>query len=149
MILKGIIEEIISQSRIKVRIPLLHRALTAVEHVQLQDIPEAQICTLPSTVPNLQCGDVVIVAFENNDLSRPIIIGHLFTDNPSSSAFSSTFESLTVRNSTRLSTDTAIGNVTAVELQRLQGVKENLQQTIDLLWNKIDNLQTIVENLQK
>ena len=122
MILKGIIEDIISQSRVKVRIPLLHRLTSSVEYVQTEDIPEAQICTLPGTVPNLQCGDVVIVAFENNDLSRPIILGYLFTEAISSSAFSSTFESLNVRNTTYLSKDTTIGEVTPAELNCLKGV---------------------------
>ena len=147
MILKGIIESIIDTYTVKVRIPLLHRIPSSAQYVELNDLPEASICTLPNTYLNLQIGNVVLVAFENDDKNKPVVIGHLFTNTPNSTSCSPQFSSLTVENDTVLSANTTIGEVSSFELAQLQGVDGNIQKQLDSITDTLENFKKIDESV--
>ena len=46
----------------------------------VNELSDAIICTLPRSSYIPEVGDVVIVAFEDNDLGKPIILGCLFKE---------------------------------------------------------------------
>ena len=141
MIYRGIVEEIINPFTVKVRVPLIHRIKSSTQHVINSELPDASICTLARSHPNLCIGDVVIVGFENNDLSKPIILGHLYKESFDKSAESIELNDLTVISETHLSRNTSIGDVSSFELAQLTGIKDNLQKQIDLLASKIEKLE--------
>lgn len=141
MLFKGTVEQIIDTFTFRVRIPYLHKISSSLSYTLTEDLPIAHICTLPNTKPNLKIGDVVVVGFENNDLSRPMILGHLFSENSSSSTCSPILNSLEVLHDTKLSDNTYIGSVTPQNISCLIGVKENLQEQIKQLKNEISFLR--------
>ena len=133
MITKGIVEDIIDEYFVRVRMPVYNGVTTAPSYVATEDLPQATICTLPSCKPNLQVGDVVFVGFEDNDFNKPIILGHLYGDFVKEFGADITLNSLTVQVNTQLSEDTSIGNVTPDNIKALQGAHDNLQAQIDIL----------------
>lgn len=149
MLFKGTVEKIIDSYTVKVRIPFLHKVSSALNYTLPEDLPEAHISTLPNTRPNIKVGDVVIIGFENNDLSRPMILGYLFTDNPYETTCSPIFNSLEVQYDTSLSANTSIGDVTSENIKCLLGVKENLQQQINQLKNEISFLKLDLDTIKK
>jgi hypothetical protein len=148
MLFKGIIEKILDDYTVKVRIPFLHKISSALNYTLTEDLPNSQICTLPNTRPNIRVGDVVIVGFENNDLSRPLILGHLFSDNESTTACSPVFNSMEVRYDTILGSNTSIGDITPQQLQCLLGVKENIQQQLNIIKTDLSLMQEEINRLK-
>lgn len=147
MICRGIIEEIIDRYQVRVRIPIMHQIENTAQFIINKDLPAASICTSPSTYLNLSVGDVVIVGFENQDLGRPIILGYLYTGEFSTTAASQSFNSIQVLNDAKLPASTIIGSVSSEELQRLAGLKDNLQGQIDLLNIRISDLENKVKQI--
>ncbi|MBO5712097.1 MAG: hypothetical protein J6R47_04595 [Acholeplasmatales bacterium] len=149
MIYRAIIEDIIDRYTAKVRIPLLHRAVVSSQYTELDSLPEARICTLPNTHPNIQKGDVVIVALENNDPTKPIIIGYLYKEILSSTSISSIFNSLEVKLETILSENTTIGEVTPDNIKQLIGCKENINQQFKQIRNRLDLIEKELSNKEQ
>ena len=148
MLFKGTVEKIIDNYTLKVRIPFLHKINSALNHTLTEDLPIAQICTLPNTRPNIRVGDIVIVGFENNDLSRPMILGHLFSDNESLTACSPVFNSMEVKYDTILGSNTHIGDITPQQLQCLLGIKENIQAQLNIIKTDLSLMQEEINRLK-
>ena len=142
MIYKGIVEEIIDPFSIKVRIPLLHRLKSSPQGINDTSLPIASICTLSKCHPNLCKGDIVIIGFDNDDLSKPIILGHLYKESFDSNSESIELTDLKVTSNTQLSSNTSIGDITSEELKQLIGVRDNLQKQLDLLLVRIEKLES-------
>lgn len=132
MITKAIIQEVIDNYSARVRIPIINKADTDSDATPDSELYVAYISTLPNCKYQLQKGDIVFVAFEDNDVSKPIIIGYLSNENTKSFA-SLEVDSLQVNNHTTLSENTNIGNVTKKEIGSLSGVSNNIQKQFDLL----------------
>ena len=132
MITKGIIEEIVAKYRAKVRLPIYEGMPQSSDvYVRSNDLSTATICTLPSCEPNFQKGDVVFVAFEDNDLGKTIILGMLYCESSKKSTSSLGLNSLVVDVDTHLSEATTIGDVASDDIQNLKGTKGNIQKQID------------------
>lgn len=80
MVQKGIIEEVITKYRVKVRVPKYDKVQTALGGTPTEDLADAIVKTLPGLEPIYMVGDVVIVDYENNELARPVVIGLLYRD---------------------------------------------------------------------
>lgn len=82
MITKAIIEQIESDGyHAKVRIPIFHKIEDVPGSTPFKELPTALISYAPGIKPNFSVGDVVYVAFENDQYSEPVIIGALLNDN--------------------------------------------------------------------
>lgn len=78
-----------------------------------QFVMEAHVCGIPGIKSHIKVGDTVYVGFEDNDMGKPIILGHLLThyiEGARSNYPSTTLESLDVKNSLKIPTNTVIGD---------------------------------------
>ena len=110
---------------------------------------QASICSDPGVKPNLKKGDLVIVAFEDNDYGKPMVIGRLF-NNSSKALASGDFKNLIVTDDTKLSTSTTIGEVTYDNLKGLKGYTGTLTTDLADLKKKVDsNNPSSIDGLKK
>lgn len=79
MITKAIVEECIKDSNLfRVRIPIFDGVSGGSTSTPNHLLPLATLCTLPNANNIVNVGDVVYVGFEDNDIGRPVILGHLY-----------------------------------------------------------------------
>ena len=83
MIQKAIIEHIIDNYTVKVRIPKYDKMYT--DGLKFDELSTGIICTVPGTNVNYSVNDVVLVGFENDEIGKPVILGLLYTDKESDS----------------------------------------------------------------
>lgn len=146
MITKGIIEELISPYEVKVRIPTLDRSRTSSLATSTENLNTATVCSLPNCYINLQVGDVVFVAFEDNTYHEAVILGHLSREGATMPYADITFGKLISNEMAKLPENTTIGNVTAIELKHLEGIKDNLQKQINNIIDRLDLIDSILES---
>lgn len=140
MITKGIVEDILDEYMVKVRMPFIDSIKDAKQSTPTSLLNDAIICSLPNSNPNLNINDIVIIGFENNDLSKPIILGHLYRETASESYIDLITRQFTVNSICKLPYQTTIGEVTPDQIKTLTGIKTNIQEQIDALEQKIINL---------
>lgn len=150
MITKAIVEELINPYQVRVRVPRLDGVLESPVHTAKEDLTIATICTLPNCYLNVQVGDIVFVAYEDNTERKLVILGHLSREaSQSTTASDVLFNRLEVRDEFRCTDKCTIGeDITYTELKTLSGVKDNLQKQIDLLEQKIEQLFTLIDNIK-
>lgn len=79
MIYKAIIDSLLDGGyRAKIRIPYLDKPHTVAASKSNFNLYIANICTMPGCYPTYMPGDVVYVNFEQDDMSKPFIIGALY-----------------------------------------------------------------------
>lgn len=80
---KGIIEKLIDNYSVKVRVPKYHKIATDVNGIKTENLADSIICSQPGMQVTYSVGDVVLVDFENNELSKPVVLGLLYKANGS------------------------------------------------------------------
>ena len=148
MVTKGIVEQILDNYLIKVRLPVYDRTTFASVSVPNQNLNDATICTLPNTRLNLRKGDIVFVTFEDNDFAKPVILGCLCSEYLSNSLAETTLNSLRVQVDTHLSADTYIGDVLPSDIVCISGAAGNFQGQLNLLSAEIESLNKRVYDLE-
>lgn len=88
MIQKGIIAQVVDKYTYKVRIPKYDKISSATASTKTEDLAESIVCTIPGVDIAYALNDVVLVSFENDELSKPIILGLLYRDYNSTSDIS-------------------------------------------------------------
>ena len=141
MITKAIIESVDDPYYVKVRIPALDSGSDYMDSTSYSDLSEAIICTLPNANYLPAVGDIVLVAFEDNDLGKPIIIGCLFKESGNISEIDLTLNNLTVNSTSQLGTNTYIGNISYEQLKYLDGLRQNIQATFQNIEDRLDKLE--------
>lgn len=147
MITKGIIEEVISPYKYRVRLPIYDQIKSSSTATPTNLLPIASLCGLPNTSYNFYVGDIVYVADENNERDNLVILGSFIKDNDSKHGADLSAEFINIGTSAQLPEDTTIGNVKSGELAGLIGLHDNIQQQIDYLQDKIDSLQVALNNI--
>lgn len=132
MLQKAIIEKKLDKYSMKVRIPVYNKVKSDPTATPTNELYTATIQTLPGCSPNYQEGDVVIVDFENDDLSFPIIIGLLYREHMPQGSTDITADSLVVNVNTNLSENTLIGEVTPDSLKKLNDKYSNNVKAISI-----------------
>ena len=132
MIVRGFVEAIVDDTHVKVRVPKVNKMEGAVGATPTAELAIGVVCTPPGYSPRLRRGDVVIIGYENDDESSPVVLGLLFTLNNDTTA-NVKVDSLKVKVDTNLSENTTIGNVSKENIQFLQGLRDNAQSQLDLL----------------
>lgn len=83
---KGIIEKIENKYTVKVRIPRYDKIATDPAGVKTENLADGILCTLPGTSIAYVVGDIVLVDFENDELSKPVVLGLLYRESSSDSS---------------------------------------------------------------
>lgn len=135
MLQKAIIEKKLDKYSMKVRIPVYNKVKSDPTATPTNELYTATIQTLPGCSPNYQKGDVVIVDFENDDLSFPIIIGLLYREHMPQGSTDITADSLVVNVNTNLSENTLIGEVTPESLKKLNDKYSNNVKAISIQYS--------------
>ena len=135
---KGIIEEVVSPYKAKVRLPVYHGIRTDNYSVQTKDLPEASLCAMPNCDYALNVGDIVYCSVEDNDFTKPVIMGFLYKQDKAQTSVDMNVNSLGVVTNTNLPEDTAIGKVNPDSIQSLLGIGGNIQRTISNINNTIN-----------
>lgn len=146
MIVRGFVEAIVDDTHVKVRVPKVNKMEGAVGATPTAELAIGVVCTPPGYSPRLRRGDVVIIGYENDDESSPVVLGLLFTLNNDTTA-NVKVDSLKVKVDTDLSENTTIGNVSKENIQFLQGLRDNAQSQLDLLSHTASMHQDAIDQL--
>lgn len=130
MVTKGIVVELIEDKAI-VRLPIFDGIEGTQNATGKNNLSKATVCTLPNATNVLSVDDIVYVAFEDDDISKPVIIGHLKKEGLTKTTPSLKLGELSTSSTTNLSEYTSIGNITPTEIKMLKGVQKNIQLQID------------------
>ena len=133
MITRGIVEKLLDRYTIKVRMPLLNRMKQNSSSILSDDLNEAVVSVPPNFDPNINVGDVVFVAFEDNNFGKPVVIGYLYRSNMTPTYGDIILNSINVKIAANLSADTTIGDVSSTNISYVKGVTSNIQGQLDLL----------------
>lgn len=150
MVTKAIIHRIVSDTEVIVKVPAFDLVEEEEGEEDVNSLPRARITATPGCRPKFKVNDTVYVCIEDNDLSKPIIMGTLITGQPEATRSTSdaTFESLKVNVNTALPEDTSIGIVTKDDIRRLYGVRENVQKQFnDNMAQKKDMLKFMTDTI--
>lgn len=138
MVTKAIIEDIDDIYSVKVRIPMYDSTPEFTDSTKTDDLSSAIICTLPQTSYVPAVGDIVLVAFEDNDKGKPVIIGCLFKE-------SGNLSGVDIKaNNLKVSGNFTIGNISYDQLKYLEGLEQNIQNTLDNLEDRISKLEETI-----
>ena len=138
MVLRGIVQQLTNNGAI-VRIPTINHSEFANDSTPIRQLYTATISCDPGIFPRLRINDAVWVAFENDDISKPVIIGVLFIPNKKGTVSDATLDSLIINVDCKLPKDTTIGKVSSDSLSYIENLKSNAQKQLDNLSIEIDN----------
>lgn len=118
MIVKAIIESYPDEnSRVRIRIPKFHKLKNVATSTPTDELPFASTCSLPGIKPVYIPNDIVFVDFENDDTSKPVIVGKLNYKNDEVNSISNiTAGTLKVQSNTMLSDETQVGTINYSDL---------------------------------
>lgn len=143
MITKGIIEEILSPYSARVRLPIFDSIKDAQNSVSTGNLRVASICSLPNCTNLLGIGDIVFVGFEDDDLGKPVILGNLVKEQPSTANPSINSYALNIDNSVNLPGTVSINNTDNIDLTQLIGLKCNVQAALNQITANISDMPTV------
>lgn len=93
---------------------------------------EATLCYQPEHLNSYNVGDIVFVSFEDNDKSKPIILGKLYLGNgETESRTNDIVQDLRVTHNAKLPKNTTIGDISGDEIERLFRDVANNRYKID------------------
>lgn len=145
MIRRAIVEKVLTNYLVKVRIPEVDRSLTSSLNVSTDNLGEMTVCTPPGYKPYIKVGDIVIVSYDEFNPDQSVILGYLFREQPVNTLSDADLNSLAVLSEATLPLETSIGNVKSNELQCLVGLNENVQKQINDLSTRIKNIEEILK----
>ena len=134
MITKAIIKEKVG-NKFKVRIPLFESAGNLNEIIFT-----ATVCYEPGNLEAYNLGDIVFVAFENNEIKKPVIIGKLYLGEEENPRAEFLAAKLNISTSAVLPANTSIGNITPEELYTAIKNNDSFEYRIEQLEKKINDL---------
>lgn len=143
MITRGYITEKLSvdSSKVMVRLPIFETANNNEANIHNPFEVEASIMMTPGNFLGYNVGDTVIVGFEDNDYSKPIILGKLFISVEENSTVKEVIDQVSVKSTAVLPENTSIGKVSPKDIAALSGINTsgNLAQQLKYILDKIDN----------
>ena len=145
MIMQAIVEKINTDGTCYINIPNYSKSSSLNKNAITNTGYIARFCTLANCAPDVHIGDRVYVGFLNNNSGEPIILGHMYFQNPddsakTTSAYNAMFSDLEVNSTTTLPASTTIGNISSTEIKYLEGLRANIQKQLDILSEKINSI---------
>lgn len=153
--IRAIIETKIDKNHYRVRIPSLNKVDNVAGATPSDELNIATVASPPGITPSYRPGDAVFVDYEEMDSSRPVIIGRLVVNQDEDTiASDGSFSSLSVDVNTVLPKETAIGDVKSENIELLEGLEVNVQESFDKnnsnhveFTNKLNELQDYINDL--
>jgi hypothetical protein len=133
MLTKAYISEVISPYSVKIRMPLYNKISGVNGATPKNELPMACVCTLPNYAVSPVVGDIVIVGFEEDDISKPVILGFLSRYKESESSVNISCEDFKATGDINLSSQTSIGDVKSDNIKCLLNLKSNIKDTFEEL----------------
>ena len=146
MITKAIVEKVIDNYNIRIRVPSLDRTYQSSVYTNNEDLNVAIVCTLPGCDPNIKVGDVVFVSLEDTEEDRAVILGYLYRTKKTETLCDMLLSKLNVADVAVLPEDTTIGNVSSFELQQLSGIRGNVQLQLTQLQEQVARLTQLISS---
>lgn len=137
MITKAYIQEVLTPYSVRVRIPLYHKIENVNGSTRQELLPIAYISAPPNVKIDPKVGDVVIVTFEEENLSKPIVIGYLYSNKDTTSTINIECENLTSTGETILGKNTLIGDIKYENIACLKNMTENISDSIRIMQSDI------------
>lgn len=107
MITKAIVEELLDGGKqARVRIPFYDKVQGAADATATQDLSIASTSIIPGCYPVYNVNDIVFVAFEDDSISKPVIIGLLYANDNINSTCDINAQSLIATVNSQLPEDT-------------------------------------------
>lgn len=131
----------VDSSKVTVRLPIFETANNNEANVHNPFEVEASIMMTPGNFLGYNVGDVVIIGFEDNDYSKPIILGKLFISVEEKNTVKEVMDQLSVGSTAELPENTSIGNVSSKDIEALSGMgaSGNLSKQLKYILDKIGN----------
>lgn len=145
MLNKGILE-IDNNNVMHVRVLELHGAKGQAGRTPTIDLPTVLIATQGQVDELYTDGDTVIIEYEKEDTSKPVVIGSFGTKKKLGRYKVASIESF---EKAALPKQTTIGNVTSKEIAMLTGVNANVQIQISKLKETIEEQANEIKGLRK
>lgn len=124
--------DLVVDNKFKIYIPIFCRAGEQKDSNLGACTTYATLCYNPGAENGYRVGDIVYVAFENNQIGEPVIIGKLFL-NKTQDSENSTYligDELNISKKATLPSNTTIGDITGEQLAKLFRVVANLENII-------------------
>lgn len=148
MISRAIIESKIDINHFRVRVPTLNKSNSSIGSTPTNELAIATVCAIPGYNPSFNIGDTIFVEFEENDFSRPVILGKIYNETHSkSSASDGNLDSIKVNVNAQLPSDTSIGSIKRNEIEQLKGLTTNIQIRFDQINSELTNILNKVYEL--
>ena len=148
MLTKAYIQEVINPHSIRVRIPLYNKIADVEGSTPNKELGVACVCTLPNFITSANVGDVVIVGFEENIISKPVVLGYLSTANEKESLTDIVCDQLTAKGDVVLDEHTTIGNVKPESIKCLKDLKNNIKDTFEATSKDIAAINTTISEIE-
>ena len=147
MLTKAYISDIINSSLIKVRIPLFNKIDGVNGATPKSELSTACVCSLPNFITAPQTGDIVIVGFEEDDTSKPVVLGYLSKNTESNSMTDIKCNKLVAIDDVELNEHTTIGDILPENIKCLKNLKHNINTTFQETNKSIDNINKKIETI--
>ena len=144
---RAFIEGKVDDFHYRVRIPILNKLNSSVGATPTKELAIATIATPPGISPKFKNGDLVFIEYEEQDTSKPVIVGRMFNTLTSSIVSDAQFDSVQVSVNAKLPTDSSVGNNNSQNLKYLNGLSTNVQTNLDTLNVDNKNNKDSVRNL--
>lgn len=144
---RAFIEGKVDDFHYRVRIPVLNKLDSSVGATPTKELAIATIATPPGISPKFKNGDLVFIEYEEQDTSKPVIVGRMFNTLTSSIVSDAQFDSVQVSVNAHLPNDSTVGNNNSQNLKYLNGLTTNVQTNLDTLNVDSKNNKDSIRNL--
>lgn len=148
MITKAFIQDVINPHTVRVRIPMYNKLDGTQGSTPKSELPLAPICTVANIINDPHPGDVVFVSFEDDDLSKPIVLGYLSLANMGLSYTDIVCDDLEAKGEIRLSEDMVVGEIKYENIFQLKNLNENVVEKFQEIDRLIDEINVEIKKLQ-
>lgn len=148
MITKAYISEVFSPNKVRVRVPLFNKIDGVNGSTPKNELSMACVCSLPNCKVAPQSGDVVLVGFEEDNTSKPVVLGFLSKESDISSTVDIKCEKLEALGDVILDKRTTIGKVTPENIECLEGLEDNVDEKFESLDTDIDKINEAASELK-